>query len=135
MKQGELAKILDRSPMEIGRTRKKICNSDDFNEETKELTESGIEKLKDYYDFKALEPQFIKVTILYNANNPKFVVGTVLENGKRKKVRVCIPMNLANHLTEGKIFEAQVIEYNGEKYYRHKKIRDGYYPRVHQKAQ
>ena len=86
MKQGELAKILDRSPMEIGRTRKKICNSDDFNEETKE------------------------------------------------KIRVCIPMNLTNHLTQGKIFEAQVIEYNGEKYYRHKKIRDGYYPRVHKKA-
>ena len=134
MKQGELAKILDRTPMEIGRTRKQICNSDDFNEVTKELTDSGIQKIKDHYDYQALEPQFVSVTILHNANNPKFVIGTVLENGKRKKVRVCIPMNLSSFLTKGKIFNAQVIEYNGEKYYRHRKIRDGYYPRIHKKA-
>ena len=48
MKQGELAKILDRTPMEIGRTRKQICNSDDFNEVTKELTELGVKKLKEH---------------------------------------------------------------------------------------
>jgi hypothetical protein len=131
VKQGELAKILDRSPMEIGRTRSKICNSEDYNDKTKELTESGVQKIKDHYDFKALEPQFVDVTILQNANNAKFVIGYIIENRKRKKMRACIPMNMANQLTPGKRFKAQVIEYNGEKYYRHKKIRDGYYPRVH----
>lgn len=135
MKQGELGKELGKTAMEIGRLRKKLCTEEDYDEETKTLTASGIKKIRDYCDDLVIEPQFVKVRVLDFANNPKFVICRTMEGTKSKKVRVAIPANIKGSLRVNHVFKAQVINFEDQDYYRHEKLTNGNYPSIPQKAQ
>jgi hypothetical protein len=134
MKQGELAKELGKTPMEIGRLRKKLCTEDEYDESTKMLSASGIKKIQDYCDDLVIQPQFVKVRVLEFANNPKFVICRTLEGTKSKKARVCIPANIKSSLRVNHVFNAQVINFEDQDYYRHEKLTNGNYPAISKKA-
>ena len=134
MKQGELGKELGKTAMEIGRIRRKICDESEYDEKTKTLFDSAVKKICDYCDNQIIEPRFVKVRVLDFANNPKFVVCRTIEGSKSKKVRACIPANIKGSLKVNHVFNAQVITYEGEEYYRHEKLTNGNYPAVSKKA-
>ena len=134
MKHGELGKELGKTAMEIGRLRKKLCTEDDYDENTKMLTASGIKKIRDYCDDLIIQPQFVKVRVLDFANNPKFVICRTMEGNKSKKVRVAIPANVGGSLRVNHVFNAQVINFEDHDYYRHEKLTNGNYPSVSKKA-
>lgn len=134
MKQGELGKELGKTAMEIGRLRKKLCTEDEYDEDTKMLSKSAIQKISDYCDDLVIEPQYVKVRVLDFANNPKFVICRTMQGTKSKKVRVAIPANIKGSLRINHVFNAQVINFEDHDYYRHEKLTNGNYPSVSKKA-
>lgn len=134
MKQGELGKELGKTDMEIGRLRKKLCTEDEYDEDTKMLSKSAIQKISDYCDDLVIEPQYVKVRVLDFANNPKFVICRTMQGTKSKKVRVAIPANIKGSLRINHVFNAQVINFEDHDYYRHEKLTNGNYPSVSKKA-
>ena len=134
MKQGKLGEELGKTPMQIGKIRKEICDDDEYNQKTGELSESAVQKIRDYCDDKAIEPQYTKAKIIEFPNNPRFVICRTLEGTESKKTPVCVPSNIKKSLRLGHVIRCQVITYEGMDYYRHEKLVDGYYPSIPKKA-
>lgn len=124
MKAKELAEIYGVTPTQIGKLRKAICNAEDYNEKTRDILPHGVKKIKDYFkkeDDKIIEPQFVRVQALFPTPSPLFYYCKLLEK-PTCKIRVAIPATHRGMMRNNLIFKAQVIEKNGEKFYRHEVV-------------
>lgn len=124
MKASELAKKYDCTHQRISVLRKKLCNPEDFCEETKEILRSGVEKIEKHFsaeDDDALEPKYVRVQVLHPAPSGLFFYCKKLDRPTRK-VCVAVPNTHTSSMRMGLIFKAQVIQKNGEEFYRHEVI-------------
>lgn len=121
MKQGKLAKELGITALEVGRIRKRVCADGEYDPETKELTSSGADKIREARDRNILEPQFIWVKMLRPCTNPRYLECELVREGHdKRKIMVGVPRLKAKGMAPGHRFEAQVVEHNGNVRYRHK---------------
>lgn len=124
MKQGKLAEIYGVTAPKIGMLRKKLCNAEDYCEKTKELTESGVDKIVSYFNEKddsIIEPKFVGVQAIRPTPNRLFWYCKLLEKPIRK-IKVAIPSTHLGAIRPQLVFKAQEIEKNNEKFYRHEII-------------
>ena len=124
MKQKELAEKYGVTAPKIGKIRKEVCNDEDYCTKTRELTDSGVAKIEEYFnkqDDAIIEPQFVRVQALDSTPNPLFWFCKLLEKPVRK-VRVSIPHTHRGIMRRNLIFKAQVINKNDENFYRHEVI-------------
>jgi len=124
MKQSDLAKKHGITPQRVGQLRKKHCNSNDFCEKTRTLTEEGVNKIEKQLkimDDKILEPKFVKVQAISRTPNMLFWYCKLLEKPTRK-VKVAVPLNYLSEIRPQLVFKAQEIEKCNEKFYRHEVI-------------
>ena len=124
MKAKELAEIYGVTPTQIGKIRKKVCNEEDYLEKTRDILPSGLKKIKKHFeeqDDRVLSPKFVRVQCLSPTPNFLFFFCKLLDSPVRK-VTVAIPQTHRGEMRMGLVFNAQVIEKNGEKFYRHEVI-------------
>lgn len=122
MKAKELAKKYGVTAQKIGIIRKSLCNDEDFCTKSREITESGVKKIEEHFnkeDDKILEPQFVRVQLIRSCPNPYFVQCKLIDAKNKRKVIVAMPATHIGSFRERQIFRAQVIEKQGEKFYRH----------------
>ena len=72
-------------------------------------------------DDAILEPRYVRVQVLHPAPSGLFFYCKKLERPTRK-VCVAVPNTHTSLMREGLVFKAQVIEKNGEEFYRHEII-------------
>jgi len=124
MKAKELAEKYGVTPMQIGKVRKKVCSDEDYCEKTREISNFGASKIDKYFkkmDEGVLKPNFVKVQVLGPTPNPLFWFCKLLEKPVRK-VTVSVPHTHRSLMRPSLVFKAQVINKNGEDFYRHEVI-------------
>lgn len=124
MKAKELAEKYGVTPMQIGKIRKEVCSDEDYCTKTREISNFGVSKIDEYFkkkDDAILEPKFVRVQALHSTPNPLFWFCKLLEKPVRK-VRVNVPHTHRGTMRPNLIFKAQVINKNGEDFYRHEVI-------------
>lgn len=124
MKQKELAEKYGVTPQMIGKIRKQVCDPEDYDPKTREVSDKGCQKIGEYFheeDEKIIQPKFVKVQVISEAPNPMFLFCKRLEK-PIKKVAVSIPASHIGQLRTHLVFNAQEIEKAGEKFYRHEDL-------------
>lgn len=124
MKAKELADKYGVTPTQIGKIRKKVCTSDQYDPQTREILPSCVRKIDEHYedqDDGILKPKFVRVQALSPTPNDNFYYCKLLEKPVRK-VRVAIPATHRAAIRPNLVFKAQVIEKGDEKFYRHEII-------------
>ena len=128
MKAGQLAKQLGVTPMRIGRVRAQVCADDDYDPKTNDIKPSGIAKIAEVIkphkeEPDPLEPVYVTFRVTATCPNPQWVYGYDETERPRKKRRCHIPMRMSGLYGSNEKFKAQVIEANGNKFYRHEKCK------------
>ncbi len=101
---GELAKELDKQPMQIGRVRNEVCSESDLD--GKKIKPSGIAKILAHYEveMKVVEtatPDIVFVeAIAQPVANPRWMLA--FDRERRQKVQVSVPKNRKDRLSKPK---------------------------------
>lgn len=124
MKAKEIAEKYGVTPQQVGKLRRELCTEEDYDTKTREIQPSGVLKIEKHFekhDDEILEPKFVRVQVLSPTPNSLFYYCKLLEKPTRK-IRVAIPMTHRELMRPMLVFNAQVIEKGGEKFYRHEII-------------
>lgn len=130
MKHGELARELGVSTIEIMHARKRVCDEDDYNTKSKQISRTGATKIREHFSVPFPEcpvsapdtPQLVLVRVVAPCFNPRFVRCVRIGEEHKGAFPVGIPQRLASNMSHGRQFKAHVVYSNGEPYYRHETL-------------
>ena len=104
MTGGEIAKMLEKQPMQIGRVRNEVCTESDLD--GKSIKPSGVKKILAHYEkemtiIETATPEVVQVEALrQQVGNPRWLLA--YDRERKQKVKVSVPANRKNQLSKPK---------------------------------